>query len=270
MFQAIENQFIYFPTKYPVGDWNPAYLDIENAFFETEDGETLHGWYCKACPSSAIAPAERSRHVVLYCHGNAGNISDRAPALAVWGRALGLDVFIFDYRGYGRSTGRPEETGLYRDSRAAYRWLTETKGVAPDRVVIRGGSLGGAVATELGVAVESAALIIENTFTSMPDVAKNIYPWLPAHHLMQTRFSNRDRISRYRRPVLVICGTHDTLVPCEQSRELYSLANEPKRLLEIEGAGHNDTIEVAGRRYFEEVASFLRDAAASQQRAVNR
>lgn len=260
MLRELENGLIYYPTTYPLGNWAPAGLDFEDAYFTSDDDVTLHGWYCPAPPRTANVLGQGPRPVFFYCHGNAGNLSDRAPALRIWQEVLGADVFIFDYRGYGRSGGRPSEAGLYRDSRAAYRWLTEQKGVDPARIVLRGGSLGGAVALELGLEAEHRCLILESTFTSLPDVAKGLYPWMPVHFFMATRFPNRERIARYRRPVLLLHGTQDSLVPVEQSRELFSLANEPKTLFEVEGADHNDTLLVGGRRYLEVVRDFLFDA----------
>lgn len=258
MLGALENQLIYYPTPYPLGNWDPPGLDKEDVFFLAEDGVPLHGWYCECPPAVPSVTSERPRPVLVYFHGNAGNLSDRSGAIQLFQRALGVDVFILDYRGYGRSGGRPDEPGLYRDSRAGYLWLTKERGIDPDRLVLRGGSLGGAVALELGCAVPHRCLILESTFTSMVDVARELYPLLPVGLLMRSRFPSRERIRSYHRPVLIIHGTDDELVPIAHGRALYQAANEPKQLLEIEGAGHNDTLLVGGVRCMDQTLAFLR------------
>ena len=135
MFDSLANRLIFRPERYPVGDWRPEGLPFQDVFFETSDGLRLHGWFC-----TGGAPESR-RPVVLYCHGNAGNVSRRAAGVRRWMERLGVDVFLFDYRGYGRSEGRPTEAGVYRDSRAAYRHLVDVLSVDPSRIILRGGSL---------------------------------------------------------------------------------------------------------------------------------
>lgn len=257
MLKRLEEMLIFLPSPESDGDWSPRGLHTQDVFFHTDDDVRLHAWYCPCPDEHPNVVAAGARPVFLMCHGNAGNLSHRAPLIEVYQRHLGVDCFMFDYRGYGKSQGRPSEEGLYRDSRAAYRWLTEVQQVSSDRIVLHGRSIGGCVALELALAVPHCCLILESTFTSLPDVAAQVYPWLPIRWMMRSRFANRDRISKYHRPVLFVHGVADTLVPVEHSRELYKLANPPKSLLEIEGAGHNDLVEFGGRRYIEELQRFL-------------
>lgn len=253
--RRIENRLIYFPCRYPRGDWNPAGLDLDEVWLRTDDGVRLHGWFCR-CQPVTRRPDDDGR-VLLYCHGNAGNVTTRADIIRAWQRHFGLDVLIFDYRGYGKSEGRPDEGGLYRDSRSAYAWLTQTRGLPPESVVLLGRSLGGAVAMELALAVPHRSLILESTFTSLPNLAATLYPWFPVRYLMRSQFDVYRRISQYRRPVLIIHGSADELVPCSQAVELFRLAAEPKRLVIIAGGGHDDLIGSGGGEYVRAVADFL-------------
>lgn len=258
MLRGLERRAIYAPSRYPIGNWSPRDLAYEDTWLATTDGVRLHGWYCR-CPDSIPNWSRGPRPVVLYAHGNAGNLSDRAEHVRDWQRGAGVDMFLFDYRGYGRSEGEPGERELYLDSRAAYHWLVHERGVEPTRIILLGSSLGGAVALELGLHAEHRCLILEATFTSLVDVAQRLYPWIPVRMVLRTRFPSADRIGRYRQPVLIIHGTRDSLIPVEQGRELFRRANEPKRLYEIPGADHNNCIAVAGRKYFDVVGNFLRE-----------
>ena len=146
-----EEHLIFVPSRYPIGDWHPVGLQCEDVAFETQDGVRLHGWYC---------PVPRPRCVFLMAYGNAGNITHRVDRITSWQRSLQVSVFVFDYRGYGRSAGRPNEPGVYQDARAAYHWLTTDKGIAPDDVVFFGESLGTAVVLQLALEVPPRALIL--------------------------------------------------------------------------------------------------------------
>lgn len=222
-------------------------LVYENVEFETADGETLHGWFL---------PAGDAQGTVLILHGNAGNISHRLDTLRIW-HGLGFNAFIFDYRGYGQSTGRPSEPGTYRDARAAWRYLTETRGLRADRIVLFGRSLGGAVAAYLAVQVRPAGLIVESTFTSVPDIAADVYPWLPGRWLSRFQYPARELITQVRRPVLVVHSPDDEIIPFRHGQALYAAANEPKTLLELRG-GHNEGFLLHERNYVRGLREFLR------------
>src|SRR5713101_4979804 len=212
MFSALVDAFTYFPARQLYGD--PA--DVGLAFTEltipTEDGERLAGWWIPA-------RAQPARAHVLFFHGNAGNVSHRLEhALAL--TAAGLDVLLVDYRGYGRSTGRPSEQGLYRDARASLAALRAGGVVDAARIVYMGESLGGAVALWLALQDPPAGLVLQSAFTSLRDMARVHYPWVPAA-LVGDGFPSLDRIPTLRAPVLILHGDRDEIVPVAQGRALY-------------------------------------------------
>ncbi len=244
----LEEHFIFFPMRYPGGNWRPQGLTVEDAEFVAADGVRLHGWFC---------PVADPRAVVLVSHGNAGNVTHRADEIRLWQQHLGVSVFIYDYRGYGRSEGRPNESGLYADAHAAYRWLTEVKRIAADQIVLRGESIGSAVSLQLGLEVPHRALIMESPFTSAVDMGARSFPWLPVRWIMRNRFDSLAVIGRYRGPLLITHGTEDSIVPFEMGRRLYEHANEPKRFFAVPNADHNDVPFVGGDAYFRAIAEFL-------------
>ena len=243
---VFQNRLLFFPSPTLEADPAARGMPFEETTFETDDGERLHGWWI---------PAEKPRATLLFFHGNAGNISHRLDLVEIF-RNLGLNVFLFDYRGYGRSTGKPSEDGLYRDAAAAWRHLTETRGAAPEEIVVFGRSLGGGPATWLAARERPRALILGSTFTSIPDVAAKQYPYLPVRLLARNRFDNHARLAEVHAPVLVIHSRDDALIPFEHGRKLFEAAPEPKAFLEIEGA-HNNGYAVTGPRYAEGLDAFL-------------
>lgn len=217
-----------------------AGLPYEDVSFAADDGTALSGWF---------VPASSPRAVVLHCHGNAGNISDRLDILSVL-HAMNLDVFIFDYRGYGTSQGKPTENGVYQDAQAAWNYLTEVRHIPPERIVIHGHSLGGPIAAHLARDHAPAALVLESTFPSLTDVASHYYPWLPVRWLLRFRFDTLQYLSIHSYPLLVIHSPQDEVVPFALGRRLFEYADQPKEFLEITG-GHNDGFDVSGRTYTE-------------------
>jgi fermentation-respiration switch protein FrsA (DUF1100 family) len=244
---GLEESLIFHPRPYPEGDWDRQDVPHEDAWFASSDGTRLHGWF-------AEAPALRA--VVLYAHGNAGNVAAWAPVLRLFRDRLGCSVLVFDYRGYGRSEGEPDEAGILADARAARRWLARRAGVAEKDVVLVGRSLGGAVAVDLAAEDGARALVLENTFTSMPDVAAGMLPLVPVRWLMRTRLDSRAKIGRYRGPLLQTHGDADRAVPYALGRELFEAANEPKQLVVVAGGGHNDA---PSREYVQALDRFLVD-----------
>jgi len=241
----IEESLIFFPIRYPEGDWQPEGLTFEDAWFEAADGVRLHGWYL---------PHERPRATVLFSHGNAGNLSHRAEAMHVLNQMVAVSVLIYDYRGYGRSEGKPDEKGVLADARAARKWLARREGIPETDVVQMGRSLGGAVAVDLAAADGARAVVLESTFTSMPDVAAWHYRWLPVRLFMHTRFDSLSKIARYHGPLFQSHGDADTIVAYECGRKLFEAANEPKQFLTIPGGDHND---FQPRQYYEKLIEFL-------------
>jgi uncharacterized protein len=249
---VFEEHLIFVPSRYPIGDWHPVGLQCEDVAFATQDGVRLHGWYC---------PVPRPRCVFLMAHGNAGNITHRVDRITSWQQQLNVSVFVFDYRGYGRSAGRPNEPGVYQDARAAYRWLTTDKGIAPDDVVFFGESLGTAVVLQLATEVAPRALILESPFTSAVDVGQQAFPWLPVRWIMRNRFASMEKIGEYHGPLLIIHGTQDTVIPFTMGQTLFARANEPKRFYAVAGADHNEVAVVGGRLYMQAMDNFLREVA---------
>ena len=221
-------------------------LRYEALRLPTGDGEELDGWF---------VPAGEERAVLLFLHGNAGNISHRLESLRIF-HELGLSVLIFDYRGYGRSTGRPSEQGTHQDARAAWRPLVDERGVPAERVLLFGRSLGGAVATRLAVEHPPRGLILESTFRSVPDLAAELYRFLPVRMLARIAYPVEDMLPAVHAPVLVIHSRGDEIIPFHHGQALHAAANPPKELLELDG-GHNPAFLVSEPRYVAGLRAFL-------------
>jgi uncharacterized protein len=247
MLTPLLNSLLFFPARKHVATPAQAGLGYEDVAIATGDGERLHGWWVPTPAPTAVA------HVLL-CHGNAGNVGDRVIHAALL-CAAGLDVLLFDYRGYGRSTGRPSEPGTYRDAHAARSQLLARPEVNPDRVVYLGESLGGAVALALAVTHPPAGLVLMSTFTSVRDMARRHYPLVPPA-LVPDAYPSLRRIRELRAPLLVIHGDRDEIVPPLHAETLFEAAPHPKRLHMIEGVGHNDLVTVAGGEWAAAIGRF--------------
>ena len=255
---ALERSVVYHPIAYPRGSWHPEEfgLFVTDHYFETDDGVTLHAWHAEAERLSVNRHSGAGpRRTLLWFHGNAGNITHRAENMRLL-VAEGIDVFIFDYRGFGRSEGRPSEKGLYTDARAAYAYLTDTLAVPREEIVFFGRSLGAAVAVELALDHAPAGLILESPFTSASAMARVMFGGLPLGFLVSSRFDTLGRIGRVNAPLLIAHGDRDEIVPFAMGRRIYDAANEPKRFYRITGAGHNDTYVIGGAPYFRELRAF--------------
>ena len=243
-----EESLIFHPLRYPAGEWQPAGLVVEDAEFTSADGTRLHGWF---------VPHGHPRAVVLFAPGNAGNITYRTDRLRRFHRTLDAAVMIFDYRGYGRSEGRPNERGVLADARAARRWLAERTGVAETDIVLVGESLGGGVMVDLAAHDGARALILESTFTSLPDVAAWHYPVFPVRLLMRNRLTSIDKIAAYRGPLLQCHGDADGIVPYALGERLFAAANQPKRFVSLPGHDHNDPLPTAWHAAMDEFLAGL-------------
>ena len=224
-------------------------MDYEELTFSTTDGEQLHAWFI---------PHPQARATMLFAHGNAGNISHRLDSIQVF-HDLGLNVLIFDYRGYGQSTGKPGENGTYRDAEAAWAYLTETRGIDSGRIILFGRSLGAAVIADLATRTKPAGVILESAFLSVPDMAATIYPWLPVRWLASYRYDNGDKVTRITQPLLIIHSRRDEIIPFEQGERLFRRASEPKQFLELRGR-HNDGFYVSRDEYLVAMGAFLESA----------
>jgi len=220
-------------------------LDFEEVRFVAEDGVALHGWWI---------PHANARGTIIHCHGNAGNIGNRLEAYEALLTA-GVGVFAFDYRGYGRSQGRPSEEGTYRDAQAACEWLAQ-RGFARSRIIAYGYSLGGGVAAELAVREPVGGLVLQSTFTSIPAIGAELYPWLPARWINTIRYDTRAKLPGLRLPVLIMHSPHDDLIGFHHAQTNFAAANEPKLFQEISG-DHNSPL--ANRaQYLAGLENFLR------------
>jgi fermentation-respiration switch protein FrsA (DUF1100 family) len=224
----LQGKLIYFPTRGYDATPTDAGLVFEDLRIATKDGVKIAAWY---------VPHEQARGLVIFCHGNAGNIADRLHTIKELHR-LRLNVLIFDYRGYGESEGKPTERGTYADAEAAWRYLTETRGEPAERIVIFGRSLGGAVAIELASRHTPAALIVELSFTSIADVGKLHYPLLPVRWLVTYRYASIEKVPNLTCRKLFLHGKDDELIPLTIGRALFDAAAEPRQFIETPG-GHN-------------------------------
>ena len=249
LMMLFEERFIFFPDRYDgSSDWQPVALDYQDIDFQAADGTRLHGWYC---------PHEEPRAVILFAHGNAGNITHRTD-IARRLQRMGTSVFLFDYRGYGRSEGSPGEQGILRDARAARKKLAELAGIDEADIVVMGRSLGGAVAVDLAGRDGARGLIVESSFSSMPDVAAVHYSWLPVRWVVRNRFDSITKIKGYKGPLLQSHGEADRTIPIELGQRLFDacpgIEGESKQFYSIAGWDHNDR---QPPRYYELLDRFI-------------
>jgi hypothetical protein len=239
---------VYFPSTVLAATPDQSGLPYEDVHIPSAGGVRLHGWYLPA-------PPDGRGKTLLFFHGNAGNISHRLASLAIFHR-LGLATLIIDYRGYGRSEGSPSEVGTYRDAAAAWRHLTADRGVPPEDIVLFGRSLGAAIAAHQAARTPPAGLILESAFTSVPDVAEELYPFLPVRWLARIRYDTAGDLARVERPVLIAHSREDEIIPYAHAEALYRVAPGPKTLLTLQGS-HNDGFLASGEHYLEGLRRFL-------------
>ncbi len=251
---------LVFPAPSPEsGDWSPAGGDYEEAWIDVPaapslpgrrgvEATRLHGWFFGE---------PDAEHAVLYCHGNGNDISDLPELARLLRDRLDAAVLVWDYRGYGKSEGTPNEAGVIADGLAAQRWLAERTGRKPSDIVVIGRSLGGGVATAIAAEQGAALLVLQSTFTSLPEAAGTHYPWLPVRWVMKNRFDSLARIKRYEGPVLVSHGTNDEVVPFEQGMRLYDAACGRKRFVELPNGMHRHSQPMA---YYDDILAMLADS----------
>lgn len=254
-FKLLDRHLLFFPSREVSGDPAQVGLPFEDVRFQAADGVNLHGWFVPGSGDTTL----------LWFHGNAGNIGDRIENILVLNRSVGVNVFIFDYRGYGLSEGSPSEKGIYLDAEAAIAYLTSRPDVDRDGgLVVFGRSLGAAVAVEMATRQSFRGVILESPFTSVKAMARRTNPILsrlvPVGLIVQSRFDSLAKMSEVVSPILVVHGRADETVPVEMGVALFEAANDPKRLHLIDGAGHNDTYLVGGEDYFEAIEAFISGA----------
>ncbi len=241
-----QSKLVFFPDRRLVTSPDRHGLQFKEIGIESGNGDRLHGWFL---------PADSATRALLYFHGNAGNISHRIESLGIF-VDLGLSVLIFDYRGYGKSEGRPGEAKTYEDGRAAWEYLVRQEGFRPDEIFLFGRSLGGSVAIRLATDVEPAGLVVESCFPSITEMGVRVYPWLPVRILSRIRYDSESRVSTLTCDKLFIHSRQDDVVPFDMGRRLYEMASEPKRFLEISG-DHNSGFLTSGRTYTEGLWDFF-------------
>ena len=242
--QTIDELLLFFPTKFPNGEWKPTDLQFQDVFFAAEDETKLHGWYC---------PASDPRAVVLVAHGNAGHVAARASWLRYLQTKARVSVFMFDYRGYGRSEGTPSVDGAIKDAKAARAKLCELAAIKDSEMLLMGESLGGAIVIQLAADSPPRGLILQSTFSSLRDIADVHYPklsWL----VPSDKLDSASQIVRYNGPLLQSHGNSDRTIPFSLGEKLFQSANEPKQFVTIDDANHSNWLNAA---YLEKLDGFL-------------
>ncbi len=226
-----QSRLIYFPEpgREIVGTPDQIGLPYESVEIATTDDEMLHAWY---------VPAPDAKATILFFHGNAGNISHRMDYLPMFHR-LGYNTLIFDYQGYGQSSGSPSELGTYQDAIATWQFLTEEKNISPAEIILFGESLGGAIAAWLAADKNPGLLVLASAFTSVPDMAEKIYPFLPVRLIARFNYNTLESLQSITSPVFVAHSPQDEVVPFEHGQNLFQAAAKPKQFLELQG-GHNN------------------------------
>ncbi|MGD1157576.1 MAG: alpha/beta hydrolase [Terriglobia bacterium] len=249
MLRTLENRLIYFPPRYPEGFSPRNHLESEgeDVWLTTEDNVRINAFYLSH-PSSP--------KVLLWFHGNAENIGYGLARMKVLSQ-IGVNILAVDYRGYGKSEGKPDEAGVYRDADAAYDYLVKQRHIRAEDIFIYGNSLGGAVALDLAARRPCGGLIVQSSFTSARAMARRMFRVPLLEYVPKTRFDSLQKIRDVHAPILIAHGTRDEVVPFEMGRRLFAAASEPKRFYPIEGAGHNDVIEVGGDAYLQQLKTFV-------------
>ena len=247
---------VFSPSRYPSEDWHPRAegFPVEDTWFRSAAGLKLHGWW---------RPHPRSERCLLYCHGNSGSLAERVKVLQHLAR-LPVSLFAFDYRGYGKSEGRPSEAGLFEDVRAAFRHLVEVHRIPSETVVLFGHSLGGAVAIDGALDLPVAGLVVEASFTDIRSMARVRFPQVPAHWVARNEFRSISKVAEVRMPKLFIHGTRDKTVPFSMGRQLFEAAPEPKEFFAVDRGGHSDLYLRGGEAYRQTLLGFL-DRCVSRQ-----
>lgn len=256
MLRWFEYKQIYFPSRAMDGAPGQLSRPFEDVFIPVEHGERVNAWYFPA--QNAGGP------VVLVCHGNAGNISHRLELCSLLLEA-GASVLLVEYRGYGRSDGKPGEENSYRDAQAGYHWLTG-KGVAGTNIIAYGESLGGGVVSELALRETLGGLILQSTFTSITDLGVELFPWLPVRLISTIKYNTRAKLPKLRVPVLILHSRRDDLIAFHHAEENFAAANEPKYLREI-GGGHSDALWSSRPAMLAAIREFLQNPFVNHSRA---
>lgn len=239
-----ERANVWMPRRELVTDPSQAGFQYEETFLQTPDHISIQCWYM---------PHPNARGSLLFCHGNGGNISHRMESIRQF-HALAMNVMIFSYRGYGKSSGWLTENGTYTDAETAYHWLQQKTPELP--TVLFGRSMGSAIATELATRVDADALIFESGFLSITEMGKELFPWLPIDWFNTVKYNSYSKIQLINTPLLVIHSPDDEIVPYHHGKKIYEKANEPKQFVEIHGS-HNEGHFLTEKDYLQNISVFL-------------
>ncbi len=255
--RALEKKLIYFPPRYPAGFPPPqSYAgEVEDIWLQTSDGVKINAFF---------RPDSESKKVILWFHGNAENIGYGLVQMRTLAK-VGANILAVDYRGYGRSEGRPSESGVYRDADAAYDYLVKERGFRPDDIVLYGHSLGGAVAINMASRRPCGGLIVQSSFTNARAMTREIFALPLVEYLVMSRFDSERRIRNLHVPVFIVHGTADDVVPIAMGERLFAAASEPKRFYRMEGAGHNNLVEAGGEGFIACLKEFLVESVPERQ-----
>ncbi|MFC1735963.1 alpha/beta hydrolase [Candidatus Hydrogenedentota bacterium] len=243
---VVQGHLLYIPSRNIAMTPATIGLEYEQVILKSADDVKISSWF---------VPVENSKGTILFCHGNAGNISHRLDTLEIFSK-LGFSTLIFDYRGYGESKGKPTEKGTYDDAMAAWDYLRKERDIPSEDIVIFGRSLGGAVAAWIAARTEPRALVLESTFTSVPDLAGEVYPFLPGKLLCRFSYDTEALIGRMKCPVLVVHSPEDDIIPFSHGEALFTSASTPKEFLRIRG-DHNTGFLTSGEKYSAGIVKFL-------------
>lgn len=251
----MDRRFIFYPDPVLVASPDAYDLPFEDMTLTTADGLKVHGWFVPA--PSPQTPSGAPPFTIIMLHGNAGNISHRIDWAKLYRDRLGVNVFLLDYRGYGRSEGEPSEKGTYLDGEATMEGVAARDDVDAERIVLAGHSLGSAVATEVALRQQPAGLVLESPFASVAAMAKEVLPFIPLGIFLSTRYETEEKVENLKCPLLVMHGEHDEIIPFRQGVRVYEAAAEPKTFFRIRNAGHNDTYIAGGEAYVQSYVRFL-------------
>ena len=243
-FRTPDEMLLFVPSRFPEGNWQTDQITFQDVFFQAADGTKLHAWYC---------PCDQPRATILLSHGNAGNVAFRTRWLRILQTRLKVSVLIYDYRGYGRSEGKPTIPGAIQDGQAARKKLADLSGRPLNEIVLMGESLGGAISVQLAAESPPKALVLQSTFTSFHDVAK-VHASKLAWMVPKSRLNSIEALKEVQAPLLISHGTVDTVIPLTHGQALYRAAEEPKEFVSIEAVGHNDWIR---DEYIESLSRFI-------------
>lgn len=245
----MDRNFIFFPSRLIIQTPKAVDLNYQDVRFHSSDGIKLNGWWIEK---------EGAEGTLIWFHGNGGNMGDRVDHIKLFYDFLPLHLFMIDYRGYGKSEGTPSEEGTYRDAEAALAFVQSRGQPKSQKLFYYGQSLGSAIAVELAMRKAPDALILESPFTSIRDMARVAYPFLPLGFLIRTEYNSLSKIGKISCPVLILHGDRDEIIPWEQGKALFEAANQPKTFTLLPGAGHNDTFILGGEPYLREWGRLIR------------